>query len=143
MPLDYCIREGDKIIHSTVREETPVFAQVPKKLYESDTLIAFDKPSSMPVHACGNFHHNTLQEICQTEYGYGKLMTVHRLDRQTSGIVFFAKTDKDANMFREAMVANQVAKVYLARVLGDFRKVCTLKEQDGDKGKALYETTCN
>ena len=70
-------------------------------------------------------------------------MTVHRLDRQTSGIVFFAKTDKDANMFREAMVANQVAKVYLARVLGDFRKICSLKEPNDDKQAKVYETSCN
>ena len=106
VPLEYIIREGDKMIHSTVREETPVFAKVPDRIYESESLVAFDKPSSMPVHACGNFCHNTLQEICQAEYGYEKLHTVHRLDRQTSGIVFFAKTHKDANQFREAMVAN-------------------------------------
>ena len=81
VPLEYIIREGDKMIHSTVREETPVFAKVPDRIYESESLVAFDKPSSMPVHACGNFCHNTLQEICQTEYDYGKLHTVHRLDR--------------------------------------------------------------
>ena len=61
----------------------------------------------MPVHACGNFKFNTLQSILEHELGYrnhdkkkdpenkqglkGEIKTVHRLDRQTSGIVFFAK----------------------------------------------------
>ena len=64
-----------------MREETPVFAVVPKVLYESDAIVAFEKPSSMPVHACGNFKHNTLMEICKAELNYDVLMTVHRLDR--------------------------------------------------------------
>ena len=55
VPLEYRIREGDHLVHTTMREETPVLADVPKVLYEGDTLVAFDKPSSMPVHACGNF----------------------------------------------------------------------------------------
>ena len=59
--------------------------------------------------------------------GYPDLKTVHRLDRQTSGIVFFAKIDKSSNDFREALIADKVTKVYYARVLGDFREACKKK----------------
>lgn len=124
VPIEYRIREGDKIIHSTVREETPVLSDIPKVLFENDSLVAFEKPSSMPVHACGNFMYNTLMKICEIELKYEVLKTVHRLDRQTSGIVFFAKKEEASNDFREAMVANKVSKVYYARVNGDFRKAC-------------------
>ena len=41
------------------------------------------------------------------------------------------------------MVANQVAKVYLARVLGDFRKACSLKKSDEEKQPDVYEAACN
>ena len=91
VPLEYSVREGDRIVHTTVREETPVLSTVPQVLYENDSLVAFNKPSSMPVHACGNFQYNTLMKICEHELKYDVLKTVHRLDRQTSGIVFFAK----------------------------------------------------
>ena len=47
---------------------------------------------------------------------YPGLKTVHRLDRQTSGIVFLAKDQKSSNSFREAMLNNEVSKVYYARV---------------------------
>ena len=52
----------------------------------------------------------------------GRLLTVHRLDRQTSGIVFFAKNETASNRFRELMEANMIKKVYYARVYGDFSK---------------------
>jgi 23S rRNA-/tRNA-specific pseudouridylate synthase len=52
------------------------------------------------------------------------LKTVHRLDRQTSGIVFFAKSDSESNKFREALLGDKVSKVYYARVLGDFSTIC-------------------
>lgn len=63
-------------------------------------------------------------KITELEMGYPNLKTVHRLDRQTSGIIFFAKKETSSNEFREAMIADKVSKVYYARVLGDFRKAC-------------------
>ena len=52
------------------------------------------------------------------------LKTVHRLDRQTSGIVFFAKSGESSNKFREALQGDKVSKVYYARVQGDFSSIC-------------------
>jgi 23S rRNA pseudouridine955/2504/2580 synthase len=65
--------------------------------------------------------------------GFESLLTVHRLDRQTSGIVFFAKNSVAANDFRNAMEENVIQKVYFTRVQGDFRKCCKL---EGGKYKA-------
>lgn len=116
MDIDYRIREGDRIVHSTMRHETPVIATLPTVVHEDDEFVAFNKPSSLPVHACGNFMYNTLLKVAEIEMGYPNLKTVHRLDRQTSGIVFFAKKTDSSNSFREALIANEVTKVYYARV---------------------------
>jgi len=64
---------------------------MPKIIHEDEEFVAFDKPSSFPVHACGNFMYNTLLKVAELDMGRPDLKTVHRLDRQTSGIVFFAK----------------------------------------------------
>lgn len=122
--IEYKIKEGDKIIHKTTRHETPVTDKLPQVVHDDEEFIAFNKPSSIPVHACGNFMYNTLLKITELEMNYPNLKTVHRLDRQTSGIIFFAKKDTSSNEFREAMIADKVSKVYYARVLGDFRKAC-------------------
>jgi 23S rRNA-/tRNA-specific pseudouridylate synthase len=63
-PEKYLIKLGDKISHTTpLRHETPIFATLPKIIHEDINLIVVDKPSSMPVHPCGNFKYNSLQWI--------------------------------------------------------------------------------
>jgi len=53
---------------------------------ENNRFLFVNKPASMPVHPCGNFKLNCLQEILDLEFGYregqkGRIRTVHRLDR--------------------------------------------------------------
>lgn len=95
-------------------------AELPTVLFEDDKIIAVNKPSSVPVHPCGNFKFNSLSSILELCLKMPGLKTVHRLDRQTSGIVFFAKSDVESNKFREALLSDKVKKVYYARVEGDF-----------------------
>jgi 23S rRNA-/tRNA-specific pseudouridylate synthase len=100
----------------TYRMETPILEELPQVLLENEDYIAVNKPSSMPVHPCGNFCYNTLSKIMEHEMEREGLLTVHRLDRQTSGIVFFAKNAKASDDFRVALNENKVSKVYFARV---------------------------
>ena len=141
------MQENELMLHKTERKETPVLAQIPELIHESENLVAFNKPSSMPVHSCGNFHHNTLCGIIENELKFKGLKTVHRLDRQTSGIVFFAKNEEASNSFREAMLSNQVSKVYYARVKGDFRKACEkvveLSEESKQDAEDKFVAKCD
>ena len=86
-------------------------------------MMAVDKPPSIPVHEGGNYKHNTLIGILENEKGYKGLKCMHRLDKQTSGVIFIAKNDVTANKFREAIGNDEVNKVYYARVKGDFRQI--------------------
>jgi 23S rRNA-/tRNA-specific pseudouridylate synthase len=97
---EYKIKDGDRITHKTKREETPVLAELPTIVFEDDSLIAFNKPCSIPVHPCGNFYYNSMEKLLELELGIKGLKSVHRLDRQTSGIVFFAKSEAKSNEFR-------------------------------------------
>ena len=74
----------------------------------------------MPVHEGGSYKYNSLLGILENDHNIKGLKTVHRLDRQTSGIVFFAKNVKATNEFRTALDNDVVQKIYLARVLGNF-----------------------
>jgi len=75
------LKDGDRIVHCTNRMETPILEDLPQILLENDDYIAVNKPSSMPVHPCGNFSYNTLSKIMEIEMKYNELLTVHRLDR--------------------------------------------------------------
>lgn len=59
-------------------------------LYDDDICIAVNKSGNLPVHEGGLYYENTLTRILEKKYGK-RLYPVYRLDRETSGIVVFAK----------------------------------------------------
>lgn len=119
--VDYEVRNGDRIDHALVRRETPVLRRPIEVLKEDDQVLIVNKPASIPVHPCGNFKLNSLTEILQREESKGQdLKTIHRLDRQTSGVLFLGKTDAAAEKFRLLFEEGKMKKVYFARVKGRF-----------------------
>ena len=115
IPIDYVIKEHDVIKHTAPRIESPVYNIPIEKLGETDDFIAVFKPSSLPIHATGGYFYNSLVKQIGTRY-----FPVHRLDRVTSGIIVFAKSDNAAKKFTEMLNSNKINKTYVARVLGKF-----------------------
>ena len=68
-------------MHKIFREETPVLDTKIKIEYEDESLLAVNKPASIPVHPCGNFKFNSLTCLLEFEHDLTDLHTVHRLDR--------------------------------------------------------------
>jgi len=94
-------------------------------IHEDDSLLVVDKPSTLPIHPCGGYNYNSMFEILHhwkpDLYGSGKLFTIHRLDRLTSGIVMIAKNSQLASSLgRCIMDRDGCEKIYLARVMGKF-----------------------
>lgn len=50
-------------------------------VHEDDNILVVNKPPSMPIHPCGQYHHNTLVKILHNEKGMKNLRVIHRLDR--------------------------------------------------------------
>ncbi|MGB8494304.1 MAG: RluA family pseudouridine synthase [Candidatus Acidiferrum sp.] len=101
-------------------------------LYEDEDVIAVNKPSGMTVHAGAGNSHGTLvnallgrgQALSQS----GDLLRpgiVHRLDKETSGILLVAKNDFAHARLAEAFRERSVQKIYIALVQG------VLKEERG------------
>jgi 23S rRNA pseudouridine1911/1915/1917 synthase len=94
-------------------------------LYEDDDLIAVNKPAGMMVHAGAGNSHGTLVNAL---LGRGQLLSqcgdplrpgiVHRLDKETSGIVVVAKNDFAHAKLSEAFRQREVQKIYIALVQG-------------------------
>ena len=66
------IQDNDYIMHVTQREETPVIDSKIEIIDETTDYLVVNKPSSMPVHPCGNFKYNSLQSILENEHGYSE-----------------------------------------------------------------------
>ena len=93
-------------------------------LYEDDILIIVNKPADMPVHPSILHYDNTLSNGIKYYYKQKRLSTkirpINRLDKDTSGIVIFAKYPFIQNCFVKQMNNNQYSKKYIGIVEGAF-----------------------
>lgn len=97
-------------------------------VYEDDQLIVINKPSGMVVHpAHGNRTGtlvNALLHHCKDLSGIGGVERpgiVHRLDKDTSGVMVIAKTDQTHRYLANLFKNRQITKKYLALVHGNVK----------------------
>jgi 23S rRNA pseudouridine1911/1915/1917 synthase len=94
-------------------------------LYEDDQLLAIDKPAGLvvhpaPGHPSGTLVNALLHHVRDLAGVGGELRPgiVHRLDRDTSGVLLVAKTDRAHQMLSRQMRRRSLRKEYLALVAG-------------------------
>lgn len=90
--------------------------QVPAVIYEDDAMIIAEKPSGMPS-VPGLDGKCSLQEWLSVNLGK-EVISVHRLDMDTSGVMVFAKTSECAVNLQRQFEEHTVRKTYKARLTG-------------------------
>ncbi|MBF0279380.1 MAG: RluA family pseudouridine synthase [SAR324 cluster bacterium] len=83
-------------------------------IYEDDDLIAVNKSGNLPTSPSGKYFKNTLVHVIKDAFGWEDLFTLHRLDRETSGVLLFAKKKESAQKMAAQFREHQVEKQYLA-----------------------------
>ena len=87
-------------------------------MYEDERIIVANKPSGMLVHPAGDQFVWVLVGLFKTAYPQDKIDLVHRIDRETSGVLLLTK-DKEANASLKTNMANRnVQKIYQAITRG-------------------------
>jgi 23S rRNA pseudouridine1911/1915/1917 synthase len=125
---------GDETLHVTPKAPTPLraFAEdLPiQTLYEDAAVIAVDKPAGMVVHMGSGNHSGTLVNALLHKFeqlsdvnGDERPGIVHRLDRETSGVLLVAKTDVAHRALAEQFESRTIEKYYLALVHGVPRQI--------------------
>ena len=92
-------------------------------LYEDDYLIVVNKESGMVVHpAAGNFSHTLVNALLYKFDLEGMDKTrpgiVHRIDKDTSGVMVVAKNEKTLEQLSEMIKNKEVERIYVALVEG-------------------------
>ena len=87
-------------------------------LYEDDCLVVFDKPSGMLVIPSPRKETNTLFHLVNVGMMSPKLHPCHRLDRETSGAIIFAKGKQNQQLMMREFQRGAVQKKYVAFVRG-------------------------
>lgn len=110
-------------------------------LYEDDDVVVINKPAGLVVHADGKREEPTLTDWIEKNYpeskGVGEPLTlsnsdiiersgiVHRIDRETSGVMLIAKNQPAFSYFKKQFQDRVISKIYHAFVYGE------MKDDDG------------
>ncbi len=94
-------------------------------VFENDNLLVINKPAGMVVHPAAGHNSGTLVHAVlgydpdiEGIGGEGRPGIVHRLDKQTSGLILLAKNDKALLWLQEQFRLRKVDKTYIALVDG-------------------------
>lgn len=125
------LKQGDKVdVRFPPLKELEIEAKdIPLNiLYEDDNLLVIDKPAGLVVHPGTHGSHsedslvNAILHHCKGRLGGigGTLRPgiVHRLDKDTSGLLVVAKNDKAQRVLMEQFQSKQVVKIYYALLAG-------------------------
>ena len=85
-------------------------------IYEDENLIALNKPSGLLSIPDREGKDISLKKLLIEKYG--NIFTVHRLDKDTSGLIVFAKNEVTHKHLSQQFEARQTEKIYLGLVLG-------------------------
>jgi len=107
-------------------------------IYEDDDIVAVNKPAGLIVHADGKTSESTLVDWIRKRYpeiesvgepahlSDGSIVArpgiVHRLDRDTSGVLLIAKNQETFLFLKDQFQARQIKKMYLALVYGPLKE---------------------
>jgi 23S rRNA pseudouridine1911/1915/1917 synthase len=131
-PVGYKVREGDQI---TVQVPIPVPLDAVAEpipldiIFEDEYLLALNKPTGIVVHPAPGHYTGTLVNAllyhCKDLSGIGGVERpgiVHRLDKDTSGLVLVAKTELAHKNLAAQFKKREIHKEYLAIVKGNVKK---------------------
>jgi 23S rRNA pseudouridine1911/1915/1917 synthase len=106
----------------TLGAPPPLFPPSLGRVYEDDALIVIDKPAGLLTIATERERQRTayrmLADYVAAQPGGRRLFIVHRLDRETSGLLVFAKSAAVKRALQAQFEARTVERVYVAVVEG-------------------------
>ena len=109
------VRISDKVAEKAAR---PAPGREFPLLLEDDALMAIDKPSGVAVHGGSGVSFGVIEQLRQARPLAKLLELVHRLDRETSGILLVAKKRSALKHLQDQFRERETGKTYLALVQG-------------------------
>lgn len=127
----YKLHQGDLITILSIEDEKIVSEVKPEKgkidiIYEDDEIIVVNKPAGILTHPTIHTKTGTLLNYVLFYTSLSSIGSplrsgvVHRLDKETSGVIVFAKTDTAYWNLVEQFKNRQIEKYYIAVVKGKF-----------------------
>ncbi len=143
-PVRISEKVAEKLDNPAPAREFPI-------LLEDDSLIALDKPAGVAVHGGSGVSFGVIEQLRRARPQAKFLELVHRLDRETSGILLVAKKRTALTHLQDQFRERETGKTYLALVVGQWpanKKVLDkplvkflLPGKDGQDGERRVKVT--
>ncbi len=111
------VRTSEKAVQKL---EMPVPGREFPLLMEDEALLAIDKPAGVAVHGGSGVSFGVIEQLRQARPQARFLELVHRLDRETSGILLVARKRSALKHLQDQFRERETGKTYLALVVGDW-----------------------
>lgn len=123
----YRLRPGDRVRIPPLRradraaKPAPPTSSLPPVVHEDESLLVLDKPAGLAVHGGSGVSFGVIEQFRAARPQSKFLELVHRLDRDTSGLLILAKKRSALTALHAALREGRVRKRYLVLVLGRWR----------------------
>ncbi|CAN7427417.1 RluA family pseudouridine synthase [Pseudorhodoferax sp. LjRoot39] len=98
-------------------------------LYEDEAFLAIDKPAGVAVHGGSGVDFGVIEQLRMARPGAPMLELVHRLDRETSGVLLVAKKRSALRHLQDQFRERETGKTYLALALGQWPAKCKVLDK--------------
>ncbi|MEY4435653.1 MAG: hypothetical protein RLY41_1302 [Pseudomonadota bacterium] len=100
------------------KADAPAPAREFPVLMEDEAMMAIDKPAGVAVHGGSGVSFGVIEQLRRARPASANLELVHRLDRETSGVLLVAKKRSALKNLQDQFRDRETGKTYLALVLG-------------------------
>ena len=112
----------------------------PETIFENEDFMVINKPSGLLSIPDRKQTETSLKDLLI--YKYGEILTVHRLDKETSGVIVFAKNEQTHKQLSELFESRNVEKYYVGLVHGKIQDEkgsidASIMEHPVKKGKMI------
>jgi len=114
LPPQTPYRRGIRVYYYRTLPAEPPIPFEEDILYQDEHLLVADKPHFLPVTPGGRFVQQTLLTRLKRRTGIETLTPMHRIDRETAGLVLFAIRPQDRGTYQTLFRTRQVHKLYEA-----------------------------
>lgn len=110
-PIRMSERAEEKLLNPAPARQFPV-------VFEDEAFLAIDKPAGVAVHGGSGVSFGVIEQMRQARPDARLLELVHRLDRETSGLLLIAKKKSALKALQDQFRDRETGKTYLALVKG-------------------------
>jgi len=118
------VRISERVAEKAQAMAEQVASHAPAKefavLFEDDSLLAINKPAGVAVHGGSGVSFGVIEQLRMARPQAKFLELVHRLDRETSGILLVAKKRSALKNLQDQFRERETGKTYLAMVIGQW-----------------------